>query len=203
MSEKKYRNKICENKGLYSKYGAMKSRCLRKSHAKYKDYGGRGITICDEWLDKDTGFDAFADWALSHGYQDDLSIDRIDVDGNYCPENCRWATNKEQARNKQNTIWVDYHGERVTLAKLCEDKGKDYHMVLYRLQYMGMNADEAIDTPSAKERYTLADKCREHGLPYGVVKDRIHKLGWDEERALNTPARKMNRKRAEQHGALI
>ena len=78
----------------------MKTHCHNHDSKNYKNYGGRGITICAEWLHD---FAVFRDWAMSHGYQDDLSIDRIDVDGNYCPDNCRWATRKEQRHNRRDS----------------------------------------------------------------------------------------------------
>ena len=87
------------NEALYNTWLRMKDRCRNPNACNWKYYGGRGIAVCSEWQ---TDYSAFRVWALSHGYEKGLSIDRIDPDGNYCPENCRWITMAEQQRNKRN-----------------------------------------------------------------------------------------------------
>lgn len=98
---------------LYGIWENMRARCGNKKNPNYKDYGGRGITVCDEWSE----YTAFKNWALKNGYNPSLTIDRIDVNGNYCPENCRWATQKEQCRNTRFNHLLTYNGETKTLAE--------------------------------------------------------------------------------------
>lgn len=97
---------------IYKKYISMKKRCFDKKQQNYKYYGGKGITICNEWLGKD-GFVHFYNWAMANGYSDDLTIERRNINENYCPENCCWIPQALQAHNKANTYLVD----GVSLAK--------------------------------------------------------------------------------------
>lgn len=107
---------------LYNIWAKMKGRCSNPNVDNYKFYGGRGIKVCQEW----NTYEPFRDWALSHGYSDNLSIDRIDNDGDYSPENCRWISTKEQAFNKRNSIYLEHNGERKPLKQWCEEKGVSY-----------------------------------------------------------------------------
>ena len=168
----------------------MKARCYNKNEVAYPNYGGRGIRMCDEWLYSQCGFERFVDWALDNGYSDDLTIERVDVNQNYCPSNCTWITKDEQARNKRRTIWVDYKGRHVQLSVLCAERGMNYDSVHNRMFRFGWDVERSIDTP-LEVGETLADRSRAHGLHPSTVHARITRLGWSEERALNTPAKRM------------
>lgn len=105
---------------LYQIWDGMIGRCERKSQYSYHNYGGRGITICDEWRQN---FLEFKKWAMDNGYKNGLTIDRIDNDGNYCPENCRWVTYEEQGYNRRNNIIIEVNGENKTIAQLSKEYG--------------------------------------------------------------------------------
>jgi hypothetical protein len=92
----------------------MLNRCYNKNNDNYKHYGKKGITICEDWKNS---FESFVIWAKNNGYNDKLTIDRIDFNGNYCPENCRWVTMEEQANNKKNNIFITYNGKTQTIAQ--------------------------------------------------------------------------------------
>ena len=104
---------------LYRVWSNMHVRCYNKTNSRYSQYGGRGITMCDEWLGTD-GFQNFYNWAMENGYQEDLTIDRIDNDGNYCPENCRWTDNKSQSNNRSNNRRIVVDGVDKTVAEWAE-----------------------------------------------------------------------------------
>lgn len=108
------------NSRLYRIWSKMKERCCNHNISGYKDYGGRGITVCEEWKND---FQAFYDWAMSNGYDDNLTIDRIDNNGNYEPLNCRWVGIEIQARNKRNNVYVEYNGEIITLTEASKLSG--------------------------------------------------------------------------------
>lgn len=109
-----------KNTKLYKCWSGIKQRCLNPNDSNYQNYGGRGITICDEWRNN---FTAFYKWAISHGYADDLSIDRIDVNGNYEPSNCRWADKETQDYNKRETQKVLIDGKWKTLLEISREYG--------------------------------------------------------------------------------
>jgi hypothetical protein len=104
---------------IYNIWRSMRQRCSNSNCIRYSRYGGRGITVCDEWND----FNCFYKWAIATGYKDDLTIDRINTDGNYEPSNCRWATYKEQANNIKTNRLITYDGETKTMTQWAEAIG--------------------------------------------------------------------------------
>lgn len=129
-----------EPRDLWVRYCCMKNRCTRHDYHAYHRYGGRGITICDEWS---KSFIAFRDWALNNGYRKGLTLDRIDNNGNYCPENCRWATQQEQCNNNSRNRIVVVFGEKDTLANWVRKANANYKHVMYLLN-KGEDPDDVI-----------------------------------------------------------
>lgn len=128
-------------KRIYMIWAGVKTRCYNKTRKYYKYYGGRGITMCDEWKDD---FQAFYNWSMSNGYNDNLTIDRIDVNGNYEPNNCRWVTMKQQNRNSRHNIKSTYNNETHCLSEWCEILGLNYNNVKYRL-YNNWSIERALE----------------------------------------------------------
>jgi len=125
---------------LYAIYSSMKARCLNKKHKQYKHYGKRGISICSEWLDS---FDTFCDWAKSNGYKEGLSIERKNVNGNYCPENCIFIPWNEQQKNRRNVTFVEYENKKINVNELSKKVGLPEGIILKRLQ-RGWHLEDAI-----------------------------------------------------------
>lgn len=103
------------NERLFHIWQGIKTRCFNPNAKEYKDYGGRGITLFSAWIND---YKAFREWAYSNGYSDELTIDRINNNSGYYPENCRWITLTEQQSNKRNNVFVNYNDEKITLAEL-------------------------------------------------------------------------------------
>lgn len=122
------------NSRIYDIYINIKSRCYNENSDSFSDYGGRGIKVCNEWMSEEDGFINFYNWSISNGYQDDLSIDRIDVNGNYEPNNCRWATAKEQGNNRRNNVIIEIDDKRKTAAQWANEKGIKVQSVYSRIK---------------------------------------------------------------------
>ena len=114
------------NTKLYYAYRNMLNRCYYPGTPMYKYYGAEGKTVCEEWRDKEHGFENFAEWAMNNGYEEGLQIDRIDNDGNYEPSNCKWSTDIEQAHNKRTTLRLKINGEIDTVGNWTRRLGISY-----------------------------------------------------------------------------
>lgn len=125
---------------LYRILKGMKDRCYNNKLMYYKNYGARGIKICDEWLND---FMAFYDWAMSNGYNDNLTIDRIDVNGNYEPNNCRWVDLKTQQNNLRNNILLTYNNKTQTISQWADELGLNKYNLYYRF-HRGWNIEDIL-----------------------------------------------------------
>ena len=131
---------------LFRTWSNAKSRCYDENSKPFKDYGGRGITVCAEWRND---FHAFYDWAMESGYKRGLTLDRIDNDKGYSPDNCRWSTVKEQANNRRSCRKIEFCGETKTISEWAESIGVRRD-TLERRFLNGWSVEKALTTPSGK-----------------------------------------------------
>lgn len=145
---KKSRNCHGEAKSkLYQKWSSMHNRCYNPNARNYHLYGKRGIRVCDEWHE----FWPFREWAYENGYSDHLSIDRIDVNGNYCPENCRWISLKEQQSNKRTNTFIEYGGQIKTAAQWGRELGVGKDTITWRFR-AGWTPEQCLFGRKRKKR---------------------------------------------------
>lgn len=180
---------------LYHIYYGMRVRCYNKNDPSFIHYGQRGITICDEWMKDIT---KFIEWANKNGYKDGLSIDRIDPNKGYFPENCRWVNFKIQANNKTNNKLVTFNGETHTVSEWADKLGMKRKILEQRIRNSEAgkySLEEAFSKKVREHDIMLTFKgktqnikswAEEIGLPYSALNQRIYH-GWDIERALTLP----------------
>lgn len=164
----------------YGSWESLRRRCLNPRHHKYKRYGGRGIIVCDEW-------DFFENFLKDLGPKPtpEHTIERIDVNGNYGPGNCRWATRAEQTRNQERSVYVEHNGERLLLMDLAARLGLSRNIIYQRLK-LGWSLDDALFVPVREKKDRLILPGSE--VPRNVVVARL-RLGWTERDALIIPVR--------------
>lgn len=174
----------------YGIWQAMKNRCTNPTVSNYKNYGGRGIKVCDRWLNSFSAFYEDMGKRPSPAY----SIERIDYDGNYEPGNCKWATALEQANNRCTNHRGFYRGEEVTIAELARRTGISPMTLYCRIVRAGKTFEEAAEYRT--ERYafsgkelTLKEWAKELSIPYKVIFNRVKSRKWPLEKALSQPLR--------------
>lgn len=136
---------------IYGIHNGMKNRCYNPNCKDFPRYGGSGITICDEWKNEG-GAQNFYNWAIANGYDDKLTIDRIDGTSGYSPKNCRWATISEQNRNRKSCRYLEYNGEIKTLKEWADIAGIRKDTFRRRLMY-GWSMEEAMTIPKLENRW--------------------------------------------------
>lgn len=176
---------------LFKIWGGMLNRCSNARNRNWPNYGGRGISVCASWA---ASYESFRDWSLANGYADNLSIDRINNDGNYEPINCRWTTINVQATNKRNNV-------RLTDGRLAYAVSEVSHAQLRKRLLKGMSLDEAALTPNKRPRQLMpdgsfaSDVALANGISIGTFNIRVSKYGWDTVRAATTPVRPIRKHR--------
>lgn len=156
MASKNYKHGMAPLR-LWNTYYSMLERCYNEKSAMYYRYGKRGIIVCDEWKES---FVVFRKWALANGYNEHLTIDRIDNDGNYTPDNCKWSTPREQSNNRSTNRFITYNGVTDTVANWARRMGMKYGMLSSRLR-LGW-PDEKLFIPATRKARNN-DRCGQQG----------------------------------------
>ena len=136
-----YKVGFAMNKKLYWVYYAMLARCYNAKSPRYKDYGARGITVYKEWREDNKTFFA---WAMANGYKEGLTLDRLNNDKGYSPDNCAWVLNKDNCNHNRKTHYLTYKGKTQSLKKWSEELGINYSTLRNRINRSGMTAEEAL-----------------------------------------------------------
>jgi hypothetical protein len=139
-----------ENRRLYNIWLSIKQRCSNSRKPGYSNYGGRGIIVCKEWLD----YKVFHDWAISSGYTHDLTIERVDVNKGYFPDNCTWITLSDQQWNKRSSRYITVNGVTKHLTEWANLVGLRSSAITYRIDKMGWNEEKAVLTPSSRKSFS-------------------------------------------------
>lgn len=160
ISKQKYQQLgiSCSTDRIHHIWLAMYYRCYNENNHAYKNYGARGITVCDEWQ----SFENFYNWAKSNGYQDNLTIERIDVNGNYEPSNCTWISMEEQAKNKQNTLKVQYKNKETRLKDVAKKENIDYKELWSAYRRNNNDLDKAIEICNLHKNNLIATNKSGH-----------------------------------------
>ena len=132
---------------LYNIYNSMLARCYNAKNIRYENYGGKGVTVCEEWLGS---FEAFYEWAMANGYKDDLSIDRKETSGNYEPSNCRWADVYEQMNNTTRNHYLEWNGKTQSMAQWAQETGIPYSTINQRINKLHWSVERTLTTPARK-----------------------------------------------------
>lgn len=138
-----------KRENLYMVWDSIKSRCNNPNHHAYKRYGGRGIKMCDEW---ENDYNAFREWSINNGYQDNLTIDRIDNNGNYSPDNCRFVSYKANERNKNNNHKITFNGKTMCLTEWSDETGISYGVLNQRINIRHWPIERALTRPVTRKR---------------------------------------------------
>ena len=189
------------NTRLFNIWKGMKARCYNEKDHSYVNYGGRGIKICDDWIDEENGFINFYNWAIKNGYKDNLSIDRIDVNGNYEPNNCRWTTTLEQQNNLRKNFNIEINGIIKSVSEWSRISGVSRTQIKNRIK-MGLSGEELIKPIHKSEHQSGVkgvkwDKYKERWKVEVRENKKIKHLGYFKDLKLAIQARKNYEKNKE------